>query len=301
VRVRHAPERRRHREPRLREQRLHQPLGEREHVVLLDERRLDVDLGELGLPVGPQVLVAEAAGDLEVAVVPGDHEELLVDLRTLRERVELARVHAARHEVVARALGRGLRQDRRLELEEALAAQERARGLEQPVAQHEVALQLGAPQVEVAVAEAQLLGRQLVVGAARDGDRGGAAGPTTRSPVTRTSTSPVSMSALRISPGRSATSPSASTTLSIPTAAAAAITAAGVQRGSNESWTIPSRSRRSMKTRAPRSRLRCTHPPSVTRAPACSARREPQACERRVVGGVGGDARDGSGAGAVVT
>ena len=40
----------------------------RHDVVVLDERHLDVELGELGLAVGAQVLVAEAAGDLEVAV-----------------------------------------------------------------------------------------------------------------------------------------------------------------------------------------------------------------------------------------
>ncbi len=69
-----------------------------------DERRLDVDLRELGLTVRAQILVAEAARDLEVAVEPRDHEQLLVELRRLRQRVELARVHAARHQVVARAL-----------------------------------------------------------------------------------------------------------------------------------------------------------------------------------------------------
>ena len=72
------------------------------------ERHLDVDLRELGLAVGAQVLVAEAPHDLEVAVEARDHQELLVELRRLRQRVELARVDAAGHEVVARALGRRL-------------------------------------------------------------------------------------------------------------------------------------------------------------------------------------------------
>ena len=72
--------------------------------VLGRERHLDVDLRELGLAIGAQVLVAEALDDLEVAVEPADHQDLLEDLRRLRQRVELARVHAARHEVVARAL-----------------------------------------------------------------------------------------------------------------------------------------------------------------------------------------------------
>jgi hypothetical protein len=82
--VRHAPERGRHPHAGLGEQRLHQPLGEGDDVVLTDERGLDVDLRELGLPVGPQVLVPEAARNLEVAVEARDHEQLLVDLRALR-------------------------------------------------------------------------------------------------------------------------------------------------------------------------------------------------------------------------
>ena len=75
-----APERRDH------------PLADAEDVLLVDEGHLHVDLRELGLAVGAQVLVAQAARDLEVPVEAGDHEELLVELRRLRQRVELARV-----------------------------------------------------------------------------------------------------------------------------------------------------------------------------------------------------------------
>ena len=39
-----------------------------EHVLAAREAHLQVDLGEFELPVGALVLVAEAAGDLEVAV-----------------------------------------------------------------------------------------------------------------------------------------------------------------------------------------------------------------------------------------
>ena len=47
-------------------------------------------------------------GDLVVAVEAGDHQQLLEQLRRLRQREELARVHAAGHQVVARAFRRGL-------------------------------------------------------------------------------------------------------------------------------------------------------------------------------------------------
>ena len=69
----------------------HDVFHHREHVFDADERHLDVDLGELGLAVGAQVLVAEAARDLVVALDAGDHQQLLEELRRLRQRVELAR------------------------------------------------------------------------------------------------------------------------------------------------------------------------------------------------------------------
>ena len=94
----------------------------REHVVLRDEAHLEVELVELARQtVGARVLVAEAGRDLEIAVEARHHQQLLVLLRRLRQRVELAGMQARRHEEVARAFGRRSGQDRRLELEEPLA------------------------------------------------------------------------------------------------------------------------------------------------------------------------------------
>ena len=50
------------------EHRAHHRLHALDHVVLVDERHLDVELGELRLAVGARVLVAEAARDLVVAL-----------------------------------------------------------------------------------------------------------------------------------------------------------------------------------------------------------------------------------------
>ena len=52
-----------------------------EDVVLVDEGHLDVELRELRLAVGAQVLVAHAVRELEVPVEAGDHGKLLVQLR----------------------------------------------------------------------------------------------------------------------------------------------------------------------------------------------------------------------------
>ena len=91
-----------------------------EHVVLADEAHLGVELGELELAVGAQVLVAEAAGDLVVAVDAADHAQLLEQLGALRQRVERAGLRARRHDEVAGTFGRRRDQHRRLDLDEAL-------------------------------------------------------------------------------------------------------------------------------------------------------------------------------------
>ena len=81
-----------------------QDLFERAHdVVLVHEGHLDIDLGELGLTVGTQVLVAETLGNLIVALDATDHEQLLQELRGLRQGVEVARLDAAGDDEVAGA------------------------------------------------------------------------------------------------------------------------------------------------------------------------------------------------------
>jgi len=81
-------------------------LEEIEHVVLIDEAHLAVDLRKLGLAVGTQVLVAETLGNLEVAVDAGHHEQLLERLRTLGQCIKLSGVHTRRHHEIAGTLGR---------------------------------------------------------------------------------------------------------------------------------------------------------------------------------------------------
>ena len=96
----------------------HQRLDHALHILLPHEAHLDVDLGELRLAVGAQVLVAEAAADLDVALEAAHLEQLLEELGALGQRVELAGVDAAGHQVVAGALRCGLGEDGRLDLDE---------------------------------------------------------------------------------------------------------------------------------------------------------------------------------------
>ena len=93
-------------------------LGDGQDVVAVDEAHLEVELGELRLPVGAEVLVPEAAGDLVVPLEAADHQQLLEQLRRLRQRVPLAGLQPHRDDEVAGALGRRAGQRRRLHLDE---------------------------------------------------------------------------------------------------------------------------------------------------------------------------------------
>ncbi len=89
----------------LAEECLHEALEDIQDVLLLNEAHLAVNLGELRLTVGAEVLIAETLDNLEVTIEACDHEQLLEGLRALRQCVELAGVHAAWHNEVACALG----------------------------------------------------------------------------------------------------------------------------------------------------------------------------------------------------
>ena len=149
-------------------------LGDREHVVLVDEAHLDVELGELRLPVGAEVLVAVAAGDLEVALHAGDHQQLLEQLGALRQGVPAAGLQPGRHQEVAGALGGRAGQRRRLDLDEVVAVEHVAGGLVDLAAQPEGGVGAGAAQVEVAVLEPGLLPHVDVVVDRERQRRGGA-------------------------------------------------------------------------------------------------------------------------------
>ena len=72
-------------------------------------------------------------------------------------------MHPARHQVVARALGRGLGENRRLDLEKAQAVEVAPRRLHQPMPQDQVALQLGPAEVEHPMPQPKLLRRQILL------------------------------------------------------------------------------------------------------------------------------------------
>ena len=62
----------------------HQPLHNIHHIVPVDKTHFHVQLGKFRLAIAALVLITEAAGNLKVAVITGDHNQLLQLLRTLR-------------------------------------------------------------------------------------------------------------------------------------------------------------------------------------------------------------------------
>ena len=101
--------------------------GDGDDIVGLDEAHLHVELGEFRLPVGAEILVAIAAGDLVVALHAGHHQQLLEQLRALRQGVERAGLQPGRYQEVARAFRRRTRHRRSLDLDEVMAGQHPAR------------------------------------------------------------------------------------------------------------------------------------------------------------------------------
>ena len=132
-------------------------LKDLKHVVLVHEAHLAVYLGELRLAVGPQVLVAEALGYLEVAVEARHHQQLFQSLRTLGQGIELAGIHSRRHHEVARAFGSGANEDWGLHLDEVLRVEEVANQNGHPVAQFQVFPHHRPTEVKIAVFHSQVV------------------------------------------------------------------------------------------------------------------------------------------------
>ena len=129
------------------------------NVFLLDEAHFEIELVEFARQtVGARILVAEARRDLEVAVEARHHDQLLVLLRRLRQRVEFSGMDARRHQEVARAFRARGRENRGLEFKEALPLHARAHAVDHLAAQHDVLVQPLAAQVEEAILQARLFG-----------------------------------------------------------------------------------------------------------------------------------------------
>ena len=155
-----------------------------EDVVLGGEGHLHIQLIELaGGAVAAGVLVAEAGGDLEIAVEAGGHQQLLELLGGLGQGVELAGVLPGGHQIVAGALGGAGGQDGGGDLQEAVLHHGGAQGGHHLAAQDDVLLDRRVTQVQIAVlqplglvglaAAVDLEGQGVIAAAAQHLDLGG--------------------------------------------------------------------------------------------------------------------------------
>ena len=119
-------------------------------VFLIDKAHLNVDLGELRLAIGTQVLVAETTGNLIITLDTAAHEHLLELLRALRKRVELTGIRAAGNQIVAGTLGGGVGKDRGLDLDEPALVERPADSLRNHMTQFQSLVHLRTTKVEVA-------------------------------------------------------------------------------------------------------------------------------------------------------
>ena len=123
-------------------------------ILPLDKGHLDVELSELRLAIRPQIFVPEATDDLKIALNPGHHENLLENLRGLRQRIKLAGVDPAGDKIVPRTFRRAFRQHRRFHLDEIPSVKEITHRFRHPVPQHQVALHLRPPEIQITIFEA---------------------------------------------------------------------------------------------------------------------------------------------------
>ena len=147
----------------LKEQSVDIALRHGQDVLHVHEAHFQVDLGELRLTVCTEVLVAEATGDLHVAVKACHHGQLLVQLGRLGQSVEGAGMHAGGYQVVSGSLGSGTDEVGGLDLDKAVLIEIVTGDLCHAVTEHQILLQLTAAEIQIAVFQTDVLGGLAVV------------------------------------------------------------------------------------------------------------------------------------------
>ncbi len=109
-------------------------------ILYADEGHLYVDLGKLRLPIHTEVFIPETLNNLEISIKPGDHKQLLEELRRLGKCIETPRVDPTRDQVVPRTLRGTPGQNGSLDLQKPLVVQTRPHCLGHLVTEYQVPL-----------------------------------------------------------------------------------------------------------------------------------------------------------------
>ena len=136
---------------------LNDALAQLNDVFLINERRLNVQLSELRLTVRTEILITVATSNLVVLLNTAHLQQLLEQLRGLRQSVPRTRSQTSRHQEVTRTLRGGTGQGRGLNLNVAILSQQVACRTVRVRTQAHDASRLRAAKIQVAVAQARLL------------------------------------------------------------------------------------------------------------------------------------------------
>ena len=128
-----------------------------ENILHIHKGHFQVDLGEFRLTVSTEILVTEAACDLDIAVHARNHQQLLVDLRRLGQGIEFAVMHTGRDQIVSRTFRCGLHHHRRFDLDEVVGIEVLSGSQCNLVAHNQIVLQRRTAQIQIAVFQTQFL------------------------------------------------------------------------------------------------------------------------------------------------
>ena len=115
------------------------------------------------MAIGAEVLIAVTAGDLVIALHAGHHEQLLEQLRALRQRVERAGLQPGRDQEVARPLRCGPGQRGCLNLDEVVGCQHvPGSGIDAGAQPERIARSAVSAHIQVAVLQPGFLACRLI-------------------------------------------------------------------------------------------------------------------------------------------
>src|SRR5450830_42437 len=141
------------------------------NILFTQKRGLNINLCEFGLTVSAQVFITKALGDLVITIETRHHQQLLEQLRALRQGKKVALMNSTGYQIVARALGGGLAQHRGFNVNKTVGIEKLAHLHGHAVAQHQIVLHIGAAQIQHPVRQARGLAQVVIIELERGRDR----------------------------------------------------------------------------------------------------------------------------------
>ena len=124
---------------------------------LIYEGHLNIQLSKLRLTICTEILIAEAAYNLEILLHTRNHQNLLVNLRRLWQSIELTWVQTAWYQEVTGTLWGGLTKHRSLNLQEAIAVKVVTHNLGNTMTKHEILLHLWTTEIQITILQTKHL------------------------------------------------------------------------------------------------------------------------------------------------